>query len=104
MLDGTLNTQPGQDFGVSYIAADTLGDFELRLDFRRDRIGSDSGAELDLPLRCRQVKSDEFGCRDILSSGVESTWLGLKRIATPIWHGGPFGLWQMWINGGPRLC
>jgi hypothetical protein len=42
-VDGTLEAQPGEDFGVFYYAAETFGDFDLRLEFRLDQIDSDSG-------------------------------------------------------------
>ena len=43
VVDGALEAQPGEDFGVLYYAAETFSDFDLRLDFRLDRIDSDSG-------------------------------------------------------------
>ena len=43
VVDGALEAQPGEDFGVLYYAAETFGDFDLRLDFRLDQIDSDSG-------------------------------------------------------------
>jgi uncharacterized membrane protein len=43
VVDGVLEAQPGDDWGILYYAADTFGDFDLRLDFRLDRIDSDSG-------------------------------------------------------------
>jgi uncharacterized membrane protein len=46
VVDGALEAQPGPDWGVLYYAAETFGDFDLRLDFRLDRIDSDSGVFL----------------------------------------------------------
>jgi uncharacterized membrane protein len=43
LVDGALEVRPGDDFGVLYYAAETFGDCDLRLDFRLDRIDSDSG-------------------------------------------------------------
>jgi uncharacterized membrane protein len=43
VVDGALEAQPGDDWGVLYYAAETFGDFALRLDVRLDRIDSDSG-------------------------------------------------------------
>ena len=43
VVDGALEAQPGEDWGVLYYAAETFGDFDLRLDFRLDRSDSDSG-------------------------------------------------------------
>jgi uncharacterized membrane protein len=43
VVDGALEAQPGEDWGVLYYAAETFRDFDLRLDFRLDRIDSDSG-------------------------------------------------------------
>lgn len=43
VTDGTLEAQPGEDWGVLYYVAETFGDFDLRLDFRLDHIDSDSG-------------------------------------------------------------
>jgi uncharacterized membrane protein len=43
VVDGALEAQPGDDWGVLYYAAETFGDFDLRLDFRLDQIDSDSG-------------------------------------------------------------
>ena len=43
VVEGTLEAQPGEDFGVLYYAAETFGDFDLRLDFQLDRVDSDSG-------------------------------------------------------------
>jgi uncharacterized membrane protein len=43
VVDGALEAQPGNDWGILYYAAETFGDFDLRLDVRLDRIDSDSG-------------------------------------------------------------
>jgi hypothetical protein len=43
IVDGALETQPGEDWGVLYYATETFGDFDLRLDFRLDQVDSDSG-------------------------------------------------------------
>jgi uncharacterized membrane protein len=43
VVDGTLEAQPAEDWGVLYYTAETFGDFDLRLDFKLDRIDSDSG-------------------------------------------------------------
>jgi uncharacterized membrane protein len=43
VVDGALEAQPGEDFGVLYYAAETFGNFDLRLDFKLDQIDSDSG-------------------------------------------------------------
>jgi uncharacterized membrane protein len=43
VVDGALEAQPAEDFGVLYYGAETFGDFDLRLDFRLDRTESDSG-------------------------------------------------------------
>jgi uncharacterized membrane protein len=43
VVDGALEAQPGNDWGLLYYAAETFGDFTLRLDVRLDRIESDSG-------------------------------------------------------------
>jgi hypothetical protein len=43
IVDGALEAQPGDDWGLLYYTAETFGDFTLRLDVRLDRIDSDSG-------------------------------------------------------------
>jgi len=43
VVDGVLEAQPGEDFGILYYAAETFGDFDLRLDFQLDQVDSDSG-------------------------------------------------------------
>jgi hypothetical protein len=43
VVDGALEAQPGDDWGLLYYAAETFGDFALRLDVRLDQFDSDSG-------------------------------------------------------------
>jgi uncharacterized membrane protein len=43
VVDGALEVQPGNDWGLLYYTAETFGDFALRMDVRLDRIDSDSG-------------------------------------------------------------
>jgi uncharacterized membrane protein len=43
VVDGALEAQPGDDWGILYYAAETFADFDLRLDFRLDQVDSDSG-------------------------------------------------------------
>jgi uncharacterized membrane protein len=43
IVNSVLEAQPGDDWGILYYAAETFGDFDLRLDFRLDQIDSDSG-------------------------------------------------------------
>jgi uncharacterized membrane protein len=43
VVDGALEAQPGEDWGILYYGAETFGDFDLRLDFKLDRIDGDSG-------------------------------------------------------------
>ena len=43
VVDGALEAEPGEDFGILYYGTETFGDFDLRLDFRLDRTDSDSG-------------------------------------------------------------
>jgi hypothetical protein len=43
VVNGALEAQPGEDWGVLYYPAETFSDFDLRMDFRLDRTDSDSG-------------------------------------------------------------
>ena len=43
VVDGVLEAQPGEDWGILYYAAETFEDFDLRMDFRLDQFDSDSG-------------------------------------------------------------